>query len=64
MMIVFSPRVRQRLIEIEREEGVPAVEIVHQATEIWTTLGPDDRRALGLAAMSLALQSLKKGGRS
>ena len=63
MIIVFSPRVRQRLVEIERDEGIPAAELVHQATEIWTILGPDDRRALGLAAMSLALQSLK-GGRS
>ena len=47
MMIVFSPRVRQRLVEIEWEEGIPAVEVVHQAVEMWTILGPDDRRALG-----------------
>ena len=61
MIIAFSPRVRSRLVEIELDEGIPAVEVVHQAVEMWTMLDHDDRRALGLAAMSLALQSLKGG---
>ena len=61
MIISFSERVRSRLVEIEEAEGIPGSELVHQAVEIWTILGPNDRRALGLAAMSLALQSLKGG---
>ncbi|WP_185982608.1 hypothetical protein [Aureimonas mangrovi] len=62
MILTFKPDVRRRLVEIEAAEGIPQTELVHQAVELWTMLDRDGRRAIGLAAMSMALKQIRPAG--
>jgi hypothetical protein len=61
MLVVFSPKVQNRLAEIEAIEGVPAVELVHQAVEVFSHLDGDERRALGFFAMQIVVRRAGKG---
>ncbi|WP_185982582.1 hypothetical protein [Aureimonas mangrovi] len=58
MIVSFKPHVLRRLTEIEAAERTPAIELVHQAVELWVMLDRDGRRAIGLAAMSMALKRI------
>ena len=60
MILSLSPEVRARLDRIEREEGVPAAELCHQAIDTWSLLDADDRRAVGMAIMRLLLQKIRR----
>lgn len=62
MVIAFPTRIRQRLEEIEALEGMPQLDLVHQAVEVWCHLTADERRILGLAAISLVVERHRKGG--
>ena len=62
MIVSFPPAVRDRLARIENVEGVPAVEIVHQAVDVWSRLDVDGRRVLGIAALQLVVERIKERG--
>ncbi len=64
MVLTFSRDVAARLRAIEDEEGVPDVELVHQAVAVWSVLTADERRILGLAAMQLVVARHWNGGAS
>lgn len=55
-MIVSFPRpVLARLTHLERSEGVPPVEVVHQAVDIYSHLDADERHRMGVFALSLVV---------
>ena len=60
MVIVFEKRIRERLAEIERAEGIPEVEFVRQAVEVWSQADATMRQSLGLMVMRAKLQELRK----
>lgn len=63
MVVAFPPEVLRRLDAIEAAEGVPGLEIVHQAVDVWSQLTSDERRIVGIAAMQLIVERLKTGRR-
>lgn len=60
MMISFEKRIQDRLDQIEAREGIPPVEFVHQAVEVWSLADADMRRALGLAVMRWVIQEVRR----
>ncbi len=61
-MILALPRdVRDRLARIEAVEGIPALDLVHQAVDVWSRLDADGRRMLGVVAMQLVVDQLRGG---
>ena len=60
MIITFEKRIQDRLDQIERDEGIPPVEFVHQAVEVWSLADADMRRALGLAVMRWVLEKVRR----
>jgi len=62
-MIVSFPRdVVRRLEDIERDEGIPVAEQVHQAVAVWTHLrGDDERRVAGFAVMGIVVLRIGTG---
>lgn len=63
MLVVLHPEVLRRLSDIEAAEGIPAVDIVHQAVDVWSRLDADGRRIIGIAAMQLVVGQIR-GGRA
>lgn len=59
MILALPADVRQRLAEIERREGIPRVEIAHQAIAVWSQLEGDERKRVGLCAMRVVFARLK-----
>lgn len=54
MILALEPRTRSRLDLIESEEGVPALEVAHQAVDAWSHLrGEEERRAATWAVMQI-----------
>jgi hypothetical protein len=62
MIIAFPRDVLSRLDHIERQEGTPAIEVVHQAVAVWSYMTADERRRLGQVAIGLVAQRILKGG--
>ena len=61
MILALPSDVRERLAEIERDEGIPAAELCHQAIAAWTHLrSVEERAAVGFAI----LQTVMYRGRS
>lgn len=58
MILALPPRVLGRLEEIELTEGIPPVELAHEAVAVWSALTRDERRVLGIAAMQLVASRL------
>ena len=61
MILALAPAVRRRPDEIEAAEGIPPVELAHQALEVWSTLTADERRILTFAAMQLVVAQYRRG---
>ena len=64
MILALAPGVRRRLAEIEATEGMPPVELAHQAIAVWGALTEGERRVLGIAAMRIVAGRLTNGGTS
>lgn len=60
MVIAFPSDVRSRLDAIERNEGVPALEIVHQAVAVWSQLDGEERRRMGMVALGLVMERARR----
>ncbi|MEC5289959.1 hypothetical protein VSX64_09865 [Aurantimonas sp. C2-6-R+9] len=60
MIISFEKRIQDRLDQIERDEGIPPVEFVHQAVEVWSLADADMRRALGVCVMRWVLEKVRR----
>ncbi|MEH6718399.1 MAG: hypothetical protein V7704_05900 [Aurantimonas endophytica] len=58
MMIIFEKRVLERLERIERDEGIPPVDLVRQAVEVWSAATPEMRKSMGLSVMREMLRSI------
>lgn len=56
MILALQPDVAERLAKIERDEGIPPIEVAHQGISIWSQLRSDDeRKRAGLAIMSIVV---------
>ena len=60
MIVVFEPATQRRLDVIEAEEGVPQVDLVRQAVDLWSLLTLDERRAVGFAAIRTVMRRLRE----
>ncbi|WP_294640415.1 hypothetical protein [uncultured Aureimonas sp.] len=60
MVIALRPDVRERLVEIELEDGVPVLEQVMQAVEVWSHLTTPERRTIMMLAMRIIAQRGKE----
>ncbi|MEX6506808.1 hypothetical protein [Jiella sp. M17.18] len=60
MIIIFDRHVQKRLDEIEAAEGIPPVDFVRQAVEAWSLVGADDRRAIAISIMHIALSTVRR----
>ncbi len=56
MVIAFPQDVAARLRSIEEMEGVPGVEVVHQAVAVWSMLDADERHRLGQCALGMLVE--------
>lgn len=56
MILALPHDVRERLDHIERMEGVPPIEICHQAVSVFSQLTGPERHALGMTAISLVME--------
>ncbi|MCW4114369.1 hypothetical protein NPA31_005255 [Aurantimonas sp. MSK8Z-1] len=63
MILSLEPRVTARLNKIERQEGIPPVEVAHQAVAVWCELTADERRSVGFFALQLVTRRLLGGAR-
>ncbi|WP_062014628.1 hypothetical protein [Aureimonas sp. AU4] len=63
MILALPQDVRERLDHIERTEGVPPLEVCHQAISVFSQLDAGERRALGVTAIGLVMERHYKGGR-
>ncbi|WP_279483214.1 hypothetical protein [Aureimonas sp. SK2] len=53
MILALPADVQARLAEIERDEGIPPLEIAHQAIAVWSQLrGDDERKCVGVSVMA------------
>lgn len=55
MVIALSAAVLARLSAVEADAGIPVIDQVHQAVEVWSHLTGDERRMLGVMAMKLVI---------
>ncbi|KQQ91037.1 hypothetical protein [Aureimonas sp. Leaf324] len=62
MILALPIDVRERLDRIEREEGVPPLEVCHQAISVFSQLTGPERRALGVTAIGLVMERHYKAG--
>ncbi|GGD87984.1 hypothetical protein GCM10011390_03440 [Aureimonas endophytica] len=61
MVIALRPDVRERLDAIEREDGIPVLDQIVQAVEVWSHLTGPERHALGIIAMQLVAARARGG---
>ncbi|GGD25927.1 hypothetical protein [Aureimonas glaciei] len=61
MVIAFPSDVLARLRHIERSEGVPVLDVVHQAVAVFSYLDVDERQRLGQVALGLVVERMKGG---
>lgn len=63
MILALPHDVRERLDRIETEEGVPPLEVAHQAISVFSQLIGPERHALGMTAIGLVMERhYLKGG--
>ncbi|WP_062112326.1 hypothetical protein [Aureimonas sp. AU40] len=62
MVVAFPADVRERLARIEAVEGVPALDLIHQAVAVWSQLDAGERRRLGQVAIGIVMERARKGG--
>ena len=60
MIIIFDKHVQKRLDDIEAAEGIPPVDFVRQAVDAWSLIGPEDRRAVAISIMQIALSNVRR----
>ncbi|WP_158871356.1 hypothetical protein [Antarcticirhabdus aurantiaca] len=60
MVIALPAAVRARLAAIEADEGVPVAELIHQAVDVWSRLDADGRKILGIAALQLVVERMRR----
>ncbi len=63
MILALPHDVRERLDRIEAEEGVPALEVCHQAVSVFSQLTGSERHSLGMTAIGIVMERhYRKGG--
>lgn len=62
MIVSFPSDVQSRLASIENLEGIPALEVIHQAVAVWSQLDASERRRLGQVAIGIVMERARKGG--
>lgn len=62
MILALPADVVERLDRIERTEGVPPLELAHQAISVWSQLTAPERRSLGQVAIGIVMERHYKGG--
>lgn len=60
MLIVIPKHLRERLRKIEEEEGIPPLDFVVSALEVWTNTDDEMRKSITLNVMRWKLQSIRK----
>ena len=60
MLIVIPKHLRERLRKIEEEEGIPPLDFVCSALEVWTNTDAEMRKSIALNVMRWKLQSIKR----
>jgi len=60
MLIVIPKQLQKRLREIEEREGIPPIDFVCQALEVWINTDDEMRKIISLNVMKWKLQSIRK----
>ena len=60
MLIVIPKHIRERLRQIEEDEGIPPNDFVASALEVWTNTDDEMRKSITLNVMRWRLQSIKR----
>ena len=62
MILALPQDVRERLNRIDRDEGVPPIEVAHTAISVFSQLTGPERHDLGITAISLVMERHYKAG--
>lgn len=60
MLIVIPKHLQQRLLNIEEDEGIPPLDFVVSALEVWTNTDDEMRKSIALNVMRWKLQSIRR----
>lgn len=60
MILALPHDVRERLDRIEAEEGVPPVELAHQAIAVWSQLTGPERHRAGFVLMQIVMERARR----
>ncbi|WP_062236547.1 hypothetical protein [Aureimonas sp. N4] len=63
MIVALRPDVKARLEAIEVEDGMPVLDQIVQAVEVWSHLTTPERKTIGIIAMQLVV-ARAHGGRT
>jgi hypothetical protein len=59
LILALRPDVIRRLHDLEASEGMPAIDIIHEALGVWSFLTMDERRRMGQVAIAMVVERLR-----
>ena len=60
MLIVIPKHLQERLRQIEEDEGIPPLDFVCQALEVWTNTDAEMRKSIGINVIRWKMQSIQR----